>query len=478
MGKKSFLCVSLAINTYQSLEKMPNLKKSNELQQGIINIIQNHSDTEAMLQEIASILGQNFSIDICLIITGFNDSNSLKWVCWTPENPLNFPTEILSQLIDQPWIKKLIEIPKIIAIDNINQASKTPIYLILDNLHFRGILGISSRFEGKVNGIILLGKTHPHEWTHQDKSLLKIASNLVAIACHLSQLKILGQQSLSEKKPPINFSSTDIPHLLEEIPMLKVWWEATRSQLERQVQLNKQLIHNIITIMSDQTRNPLAIIKMGITTLRQRQLSPEELEKRLDMMERELQKLSNINDRILQLKTIKSQKTTGSPTLVNLETLINEIILPYQENWQEDQRQGLNLDVNFPQKQQIYIDIEHFKNILNELLTNAGKFSLSNSIVCLEFRENKKDDQHDQSEIIMTITNVSRCISRKNLSYLFNPFYREQWVIDTAISGIGLGLTIIKDLVELLNGKIEADCKPTDDPEHCTIIFKLTIPQS
>ncbi|GBF79522.1 GAF domain-containing sensor histidine kinase [Aphanothece sacrum] len=459
---------------------MPNLKKSNELQQGIINIIQNYSDTEAMLQEISSFLGQIFLIDLCLIITGFNDLNLLKWVCWTPEKFIKLPTKTLSELIEQPGIKKVIETSKVTEIANLNKSSNHPIYLTLEQLHFRELLGISTQFDGKVNGIILLGKTHAHEWTHQDKSLLKIASNLVAIAGHLSQLKISGQPSLNEKETPINFSSTDIPHLLEEIPILKVWWEATRNQLERQLQWNKQLVHNIITIMSDQTRNPLAIIKMGITTLRHRQLSPEDLEKRLDIMEKELQKLSNINDKILQLKTVKSQKTSLFPTLVNLETLIKEIVLPHEKNWQEDQRQCLNLEVNLTQntpidQQQIYIDIEHFKKILNELLINAGKFSLPNSIVCLEFGENKR---HNQSEIIMSITNVSRCISKKNISYLFNPFYREQWVIDNAIPGIGLGLTIIKDLVELLNGKIETVCQPTDNPEHCIIIFKLTIPQS
>ncbi|MEA5536399.1 GAF domain-containing sensor histidine kinase [Crocosphaera sp. XPORK-15E] len=462
---------------------MSNSLKSKQLEKFLIKAITNSSNSSMMLGEIPKIIVNNFPVDFCLIIIGLDDSTPPNFTAHLKENQVKISSQIISDLMTQPWISKILNKEKIHSITNSENHSSGLGFAFFEEINIKSLLGIKTNFQGKSNGIILLGKTQDYTWTQTDKKLFREVADIVAISCYLSQLQLPQEEYLSVRDS--GFSLSNIPKLLEENPILRLWWESTRKQLERQLESNKQLIYNMITIMSDQTRNPLAILKMGITMLRKREFSPEDLHKRLDALEEQWEKLNEINEKILQLKNLKSQKLVLTTKSIKLERFINEIITPYRSQWQENKRKYLDLVVEFSSalhqensdKQPIEIetDEEYLRTVLQELLINAGKFSVSGTTVSLTI--NKEKSTHDP-KIIINITNISDCISRKNLTYLFDPFYREQIVIDTAIPGIGLGLTIIKDRVQLLKGSIKVDCLPTDTPEHCKIIFRLILPQS
>ena len=78
----------------------------------------------------------------------------------------------------------------------------------------------------------------------------------------------------------------------------------------------------------------------------------------------------------------------------------------------------------------------------------------------------------------MILSNLSEYGCQENINDVFEPFYREQTVIDSGIPGIGVGLYIVEDLVQLLRGKISVECLPTEHPKHCKIVFRLVLPQS
>ncbi|MGB5772530.1 MAG: GAF domain-containing sensor histidine kinase [Crocosphaera sp.] len=453
---------------------MSNYTKDNHIEKRLIQEILTPSDYEKNLGEIIKIIRQEFSIDFCLIISDFDNLTSFYITKEFPENISKIPQKNISELIEKPWIQTIKNESKIKCISNLQQNKNQISLPFLEKNYIQSLLGIGTNFKGKVNGIILLGKIESHQWTQSDKKRLKEVANVVAIACKLNQLQGKNDGKLPNKDTP--FSLTNIPKLLEENPILRLWWETTRKQLERQLEWNKKLIYNMITIMSDQTRNPLAILKMGITILRTKKLSSEELEKRLGMLEEACHNLNEINDKILQLKSLKSQNLTLNVTSVNFKNFINEITANYQTQWQKDDKNTLNLAIDFEvdSEEKISTDTEHLKNIIEELLTNASKFSVMNSTVNLKITQ---ENNSNQSQIIMTFSNISNCMSPENITDFFEPFYREQIVIDTAIPGIGVGLNIVKDLVELLQGKITVESLPTDLPKHCKIVFRLVIPQ-
>ncbi|MGK7956370.1 MAG: sensor histidine kinase, partial [Crocosphaera sp.] len=319
------------------------------------------------------------------------------------------------------------------------------------------------------------GQLETSQWSQKDKKKIKEVANLVGIACHLSQVNtIIDEKNISKDS---SFSLSNIPKLLEENPILRLWWESTRKKLEKQLEWNRKVIYNMITIMSDQTRNPLAIIKMVITVLQTKELSSEDLKKRLRMLEDACSKLNNVNEKILQLKHLKSQNLTCNLVKVDCQNFILDIAKSYQNQWKEDSKKSLNLSTNFnlEREQVLETDLQHLSNILEELLTNASKFSVPNSTVNIKVTQ---DYDVNDTPIVIILSNISEYGSEDSINEFFEPFYREQIVIDSGIPGIGVGLYIVQDLVALLQGKISVEYIPTDNPKHCKIVFRLVLPQS
>ncbi|MDJ0659183.1 MAG: HAMP domain-containing sensor histidine kinase [Crocosphaera sp.] len=453
----------------------PSNNNVNKIDKSLLHEIVNLCDYKTNLENITTIIKDSFIVDFCLIIS---DLDSLKYFCCLDDlstEKLNISKQKVYALIDTSWIKKLINDSQLKAISHLKHKTHKDLVILFEEIGIKSLLGMGTNFKGQTNGIIILGKQETYRWSQKDKTKLKELENILGIIFHLSQVNtILDEKNVSKDS---SFSLSNIPKLLEENPILRLWWESTRKQLERQLEWNRKVIYNMITIMSDQTRNPLAIIKMGITVLRTRELSSEDFSKRLTMLEEAWNKLNDINEKILQLKHLKSQNLSCNSMSVNLKEFIDNIIDSYQIKWQEDSKNSLELTTNFQLKsaQMLNTDIQHLTNILEELLTNAGKFSASDSLVTLSVSQ---DNNTDKAPIIITISNITDSASLDNINEFFEPFYREQIVIDTAIPGIGVGLYIVKDLVELLQGKITIDSLPTENPKHCKIVVRLVLPQS
>jgi K+-sensing histidine kinase KdpD len=211
---------------------------------------------------------------------------------------------------------------------------------------------------------------------------------------------------------------------------------------------------------------------MGIEMLRRRPPSPEDLTQRLDMIEQQWRKLNDINEKILQLRTIKFDHNSLYFQTIDLVTFIKNFLVRYQDGNDDSEAKGRVLKTQWPNAPILFnIDVNCLEKILKELLTNAEKFALPQTPIQLNIQESQ---EMGSDKITISCRNLAPQTSPNNLKYFFDPFYREQWTIDTAIPGIGLGLTITKTLLEYLNGTIEVICEPTDNPDCCSIIFVLT----
>ncbi|MGK7886060.1 MAG: ATP-binding protein [Crocosphaera sp.] len=454
---------------------MSNSSKDNNIEKSLINAIVARSDYDRNLENIAEIIREKLLVDFCLIITNFNDLQYFYSLRNPPIDHSIIYKSKLSELIQNPWIKELKNSSKLRCIRDLKQKKYHNLSVLLEGITLESLLGISTHFKGENNGIILVGKSTSYQWSSQDKNKLKEVVNIVSIACHLNQVNAMVDEKSINKDS--SFSLSNIPQLLQENPILRLWWTSTRQQLEKQLEWNRKVIYNMITIMSDQTRNPLAILKMGITVLKTRELSPQELSKRIAMLEDSWNKLNSINEKILQLKHLKSQNLSYNLVPVNLTKLLISITNSCREKWQENLKSNLILNTNFniQAEELLNTDVQHLTNIIEELLKNASKFSVPNSTVTLEVNQ---ENNNNKSLIAITLSNISEYGFQNNISDFFEPFYREQIVIDSGIPGIGVGLNIVKDLVKLLQGKISVECLPTENPKHCKIIFRLVLPQS
>ena len=106
---------------------------------------------------------------------------------------------------------------------------------------------------------------------------------------------------------------------------------------------------------------------------------------------------------------------------------------------------------NVPVK--LYGDREKLKRIINNLLTNATKYTEKGYIYFNVDCVNEKDI----CTLKITVRDTGRGIKEDQKQYLFHKFYRLEEDRDSNISGTGLGLAVTKSLLDLMNGEIEVD---------------------
>lgn len=95
----------------------------------------------------------------------------------------------------------------------------------------------------------------------------------------------------------------------------------------------------------------------------------------------------------------------------------------------------------------IMVDYTRIKQVLINLISNAIKYNRENGKVLLYC------EKTDNNTIRFNITDTGLGISKENLDLIFKPFYRIQ-NFNTAIEGTGIGLTVVKEIIESMNGKI------------------------
>ncbi|HIJ86419.1 MAG TPA: PAS domain S-box protein [Desulfuromonadales bacterium] len=201
--------------------------------------------------------------------------------------------------------------------------------------------------------------------------------------------------------------------------------------------------------MSHELRNPMNGV-LGMTQLLEMtELTKEQREfvAALKLSGKNL--LALIND-ILDLSKIEAGKITLESVEFNLRRAINDIYL-MQKSAIFEKKIAFNVTIDDEIPQVILGDQLRVKQIIHNLLGNAAKFTKQGSIsIAAEVHE-----RHYSSLIIqITITDTGIGISGEALDKIFKPFVQEDGSTTRQFGGSGLGLTISRQLAELMGGEI------------------------
>ena len=114
----------------------------------------------------------------------------------------------------------------------------------------------------------------------------------------------------------------------------------------------------------------------------------------------------------------------------------------------KDIRFNADIDSNIPDI--LYGDRTHIKQIFNNLLSNAFKYTEKGTVDLII----KSEINNDTCKLNIIVKDTGRGISKENLDKLFNKFERLDVEKDSSVEGTGLGLSITKSLIELMGGTI------------------------
>ncbi len=450
--------------------------------------ISQSSDVNSLFQLTVSELGKALEVDRSLILmlkykdprmTQRNSSQSLKanvqlpcyWSSTTKTSTIvdNYSFNLSDSSLCQ---KALLKAPEPLAITEyapfIDLSPKLlPNFLKPNNssallmMPLMGNLSNDGR-SGLVLGFIVLQCNQPRLWLIEELDLVNWIGFQIATA-------IIHHQTLNQVQSLVEERTAQLKWSLDVQAKLS---DKMRRQIEQLRQLN-ELKDDFLSSMSHELKTPLTSMKMAIKMLRQAQLPEAMREKYLNILEQEWNREYSLIKDLLTLQKVESGEFTVHPQELNLNQIVRELAHSFNQKWEADK--GLTLETDFADASlNLYTDSESLQHILNELLLNAAKYSDPDTTINLSIAPVVAAKT---KQIAITLSNYGAGISTEELPYIFDKFRRGQGVTDRAVPGTGLGLALVKYLVDHLNGAIDVKSEKTDHPGVFLTTFVVTLPQ-
>lgn len=312
-------------------------------------------------------------------------------------------------------------------------------------------------------GTLILQYKKFYVWTSEQKILVNWLSLQLSNTIIQNQALRQVQNIVEERTSQLKWS-LDVQNKLSE---------KMRQQIQQLQQLNK-LKDDFMSSMSHELNTPLTTMKMAIKMLRQTGNFSERQNRYLDILEQEWNREFSLIKDLLTLQKLESQNLIVNLKEIYIEPLLKNTFQIFQEKWTE---KGLTLEWNInaiKKPLKIYTDEEIFSHILNELLLNAGKYSAEETLVIFNIDQEIKLGKEN---FILEISNCGAGISPEEIPYIFDKFRRGQGTTDQAVPGTGLGLTLVKMLVQQLNGTIEVKSEKDENSEYFITTFTVILPR-
>ncbi|WP_414576981.1 GAF domain-containing protein [Anabaena sp. CCY 9402-a] len=313
--------------------------------------------------------------------------------------------------------------------------------------------------QGRILGFIVLQQAVAREW-----QLAEL--NLVEMVCAQVSNAIIQSKTLRQVQTLVDERTAKLQTSLELQAKLH---ERTRQYVDQLRELSR-LKDEFMSNISDRLRYPLTNMMLSIKNLRLPGITAERQDRYLEILEKECSKEINLINDLLTLQKLETQQEPPRYENIHVNTKIQELSTSLTAKLVE---KGLSINLNIPERPlKLQTELESFDRILHELLNNAYTYSERDTIIHLHasHQVNQLVDQ-----VMIKVTNTGRGISQEEATYIFDRFRRGRggrWT-----PGTGLGLALVKSLVQHLNGAIAVESTPIPDSQLSEICFTLTLPQ-
>ena len=211
---------------------------------------------------------------------------------------------------------------------------------------------------------------------------------------------------------------------------------------------SNRLKSNFLANISHEIRTPLNSVVGFSNLLLTNNLSNEVKEEYIEHINHNSEKLLQIIGDIIDLSRLESSQIEITYEEASLSTLVNEIIEEARQIIKRNEKPIiLNVKNHFEDTGDlIFTDRIWLKRVLNHLMDNAVKFTLEGSVEFSYLMENQN--------IVFKIRDTGIGINKENLSRIFEEFRQEFDGHHRPFEGLGIGLTLAKEVIERMGGKI------------------------
>lgn len=207
-----------------------------------------------------------------------------------------------------------------------------------------------------------------------------------------------------------------------------------------------------LTNISHEFRTPLTLI-LGPTKELLSKINDVDAKQQLGWIYQNAQKLLKLINQLLELSKIEAGKLKVKVSQQDLVAFSKQCFNAFESLGVQK-----NIQLNFESKKDqifVYFDSDKIEQVINNLLSNAFKFT-EEGIISVHINETLIDDIGYAQ---ITITDSGTGIHQQQLPYIFDRFYQAEQGEEKTYEGTGIGLSLCKQLIELHSGKIDVESK-------------------
>lgn len=423
MADQAALALSQAI-TY---EQVQSLARREQLLNTVTQAIRSSLEPQAIFAAITHELGQALAVDSCVLSLWTAQDEYMQCVglyegqtqaAGSPVASSEYidvnTAEVLprsrSPISSNPVLQELLSTEQPIVIDDLSQRPEMSVQDQPLRSEARSLLVVPLITEGKIIGSISLRHIHqPHIWNRGEVELALSVAAQAAIAVQQSRL-----------------------------------YQKTREQTEQLMALDRQKTEFFQNI-SHEFRTPLTLTlgPLEAAVNQGEGLSYQQSTVAL----RNARRLLRLVNQLLDLQRLDAGRMQPTFRPVTPEAFIRDIVTAFQPYCD---RKGLHLETHLAPCPTLFLDLEKFDKVVYNLLSNAVKFTPEGGTITVTL-ESVAD------RCILTVQDTGIGIREDQLPHLFERFRQADGSANRRYEGTGLGLALVKELVNLHHGEIQVE---------------------
>ncbi|MEM7727499.1 MAG: response regulator [Cyanobacteria bacterium P01_A01_bin.45] len=427
---------ALALSQAYAYEQVHSLAKREALINTINSSIRSSLNPQDIYAAITQELGQALQVNYCILSLWTKEDEFVEQVALYESSQVqsmhshednlnsykledcNSKNNFLHQQLLQPKVlieenvilQEILRTQEPLIISDINNYQS-----VVKDLHIKtdvcqSLMIVPLLTDGKIIGSITLYKNKlPRKWLASEIELTKAVAAQAAIAVQQSYL-----------------------------------YQKTCQQAERLLELDKQKTEFFQNI-SHEFRTPITLIQGPLESAVSSQQGLSYPQSNIAL--RNSRRLLRLVNQLLDLQRLDAGKMRSSFRPCDLVKFVSQIVesfRPYCE------KKKLNLITDFHQCPMIYLDMEKFDKVVYNLLSNAMKFTPESGNIIIRIKS-------DAEKCILQVQDTGIGIKKEQMFHLFERFRQAEGSENRSYEGTGLGLALVKELVEVHGGEIAVD---------------------
>ena len=227
-----------------------------------------------------------------------------------------------------------------------------------------------------------------------------------------------------------------------------------RSRLERQTLLQAETLTDLhrrkdefLAMLSHELRNPLAPISNAVHLLRLQKHEDPIQRQASGIIERQVGQLTRLIDDLMEVSRISTGRIHLHEERLALNSIVENAVETVRPLIEKNQH-SLKLSLS-PQPIWLYADASRLEQVVVNLLTNAAKYTHDGGSISLSI-------ELEDDEAVLRVRDSGIGISPELLPHVFDLFAQAERSLARSQGGLGIGLCLVKRLVEMHHGRVEA----------------------